>query len=101
MNETSAPDQYQPAADPLAPVERIRTRACLEALPAYIAGKPSVDDGRRRFKVSSNESPYAPIPAVVEAATEALATSNRYPDMGVLALREALAARHDIDPQQI
>ena len=101
MNETSAPDQYQPAADPLAPVERIRTRACLEALPAYIAGKPSVDDGRRRFKVSSNESPYAPIPAVVEAATEALATSNRYPDMGVLALREALAARHDVDPQQI
>ena len=101
MNETSAPDQHEPAADASAPVERIRTRACLEALPAYVAGKPPADDGRRRYKVSSNESPYAPIPAVLDAATAALTAANRYPDMGVRALREALAARHDVTPEQI
>lgn len=101
MNETSTPGPADHAAGPSAPVERIRLRACLDALPAYIAGKPPVDDGRRRFKVSSNESPYAPIPAVLEAATAALATANRYPDMGVLALREALGARHHVEPQQI
>lgn len=100
MNETSTSGRHDPAASS-APVERIRTRACLDALPAYIAGKPPVDDGRRRFKVSSNESPYAPIPAVLDAATAALAGTNRYPDMGVLALREALAARHDVAPEQI
>lgn len=101
MNETSAPDQHEPAADSSAPVERIRTRACLEALPAYVAGKPPVDDGRRRYKVSSNESPYAPIPAVLDAATAALTAANRYPDMGVAVLREALATHHAVTPEQI
>ena len=46
------------------PAENIRLRPALEDLPVYVPGKPSADDGVRRFKISSNESSFAPIPAV-------------------------------------
>ena len=45
------------------------------------------------YKLSSNENPYPPLPGVVEAATRAVETMNRYPDMGSTALYDALAAR--------
>ena len=38
-------------------------------------------DGRA-FKLSSNESPFGPLPSVVEAIAEAAADVNRYPDNG-------------------
>jgi histidinol-phosphate aminotransferase len=38
---------------------------------------------------------------VVEAITEAAAGSHRYPDMGVGALRDVLAARHGVDPDRV
>ena len=45
------------------------------------------------YKLSSNENPYPPLPGVVEAATRAVETMNRYPDMGSAALYDALAER--------
>ena len=73
--------------------------AALPALPyvreisPYIAGKP-IDELAREFgldpesivKLASNESPDGPFPGVVEAATMALAQSNRYPDDDLRAL---------------
>ncbi|APX32888.1 aminotransferase [Brachybacterium sp. P6-10-X1] len=83
------------------PAEKVRIRPGLEALPAYVPGKPAADDGTRRFKASSNESPFPPVDAVREAAITALDGSNRYPDMAALDLRAALGVQHGVDPAQI
>jgi histidinol-phosphate aminotransferase len=61
------------------------------AIPAYVAGKPPVArPGLTSYKLSSNENPYPPLPGVLEAAHEAAASMNRYPDMGSTALYAAL-----------
>src|SRR3954470_6343157 len=51
--------------------------------------------------LASNESPYAPVPAVVEAAAAALAGANRYPDPSNAALRRKLADRHGVPANRI
>ena len=62
------------------------------AIPAYVAGKPPVArPGLTSYKLSSNENPYPPLPGVLDAAREAAAEMNRYPDMGSAALYAALA----------
>lgn len=79
---------------PATPAENIRLRSTLDALPAYVPGKPAPDDGVRRFKVSSNESPFEPLPQVIEAVNRATLHANLYPDMSARSLREAIAAHH-------
>ena len=67
-------------------------RACVTQIPAYVAGKPPRPrEGLRTYKLSSNENPYPPLPGVVEAAALAAEQLNRYPDMGNVALYEALS----------
>ncbi len=51
--------------------------------------------------LASNESPYPPIPAVVEAITAALGGLNRYPDPTNAALRSALSDRHGVPVHRI
>ena len=82
------------------------TRADLDALPNYVPGRNPADLARElglpeAIKLASNEVPYGPLPGVVEAVTEAAATSHRYPDMGVVALRDALAERYGVDADRI
>lgn len=81
--------------------ERIRLRAVLDDLPAYVPGRPPVDDGIDRFKVSSNESHLPPVAAVREALVAQIDGLHRYPDMGAVALREALAEEHGVEASQI
>ncbi len=50
-------------------------------------------------RLASNESPYPPIPAVMEAVTRALGGLNRYPDPTSSALRAKLSDRYGVfDP---
>ncbi len=71
-----------------------KPRPNVATIPAYVPGKPPVArPGMTMFKLSSNENPYPPLPGVVEAATRAVETMNRYPDMGSVALYEALGKR--------
>ena len=82
------------------------TRADLDALPAYVPGRSAADLARElglaeAIKLASNEVPYGPLPGVVEAVTEAMRTSHRYPDMGVVALRDKLAGRYAVTPDRI
>ncbi|GLZ76967.1 putative phenylalanine aminotransferase [Actinorhabdospora filicis] len=82
------------------------TRADLEALPKYVPGRSPADLARElgieeAIKLASNEVPYGPLPGVVEAVTEAVTNVHRYPDMGVLALREALAAKLDVPVDRV
>jgi len=82
------------------------TRADLDALPTYVPGRSPADLARElglpeAIKLASNEVPYGPLPGVIEAITEAATQVHRYPDMGVVALREALADRYAVDPERI
>lgn len=70
----------------------IRPRDALGKLPRYAAGKPPLTvDGLESFKLSSNENPLPPLPAVLEAIA-AETSINRYPDPMTTALRAELAA---------
>ncbi|HEY1487420.1 MAG TPA: histidinol-phosphate transaminase [Micromonosporaceae bacterium] len=73
------------------------TRPDLDLLPKYVPGRSLAG----AIKLASNEVPYGPLPGVTEAVTEAIAASHRYPDMGVVALREVLAERYGVDPERI
>jgi histidinol-phosphate aminotransferase len=55
----------------------------------------------RMIKLASNEGPFGPLPAAVAAFEASAPELNRYPDAGALPLREALAARFDVPPEQI
>ena len=52
-------------------------------------------------RLASNESPFPPLPGVVEAAAKAIAGANRYPDPTNRALREALSHRHGVPAGRI
>ncbi|MEU6207614.1 histidinol-phosphate transaminase [Micromonospora musae] len=95
MTETGRPE----------PAVRL-TRADLDALPSYVPGRNPTDLARElglaeAIKLASNEVPYGPLPGVVEAVTEAAAGVHRYPDMGVVTLRNALAERYGVDPDRV
>lgn len=82
------------------------TRADLGSLPSYVPGRSPADVARElglpeAIKLASNEVPYGPLPGVVEAVTEAARTAHRYPDMGVLELRRALADRYGVTVDRI
>jgi len=71
-----------------------RFRPVLDTVPAYKPGKaPVAAGGQEAHKLSSNESPYGPLPSVVGVIAEAASGVNRYPDNGAEALTEALAER--------
>src|SRR5581483_12428728 len=52
-------------------------------------------------KLASNENPLGPSPRALAAIKAALNDLNRYPDGGSWALRQAVAARHQVAPEQI
>ena len=79
-----------------------RLRSALDQVPAYVAGKPPAPrEGLTVYKVSSNENPNPPLPSVVEVIESAATQVNRYPDMGVTVLTDALAAHLDVPREQI
>lgn len=51
--------------------------------------------------LASNESCFAPLPEVIEAAQRVLARVNRYPDPSYAPLRRALADRYELAPERI
>jgi len=74
--------------------ERIRR------IPVYPAAEGYALDGEVA-KLASNESPYPPLPAVVEAITRALGGLHRYPDPTNAALRAKLADRYGVPQARI
>lgn len=67
----------------------------------YIPGRSTTDDGRKVAKLSSNENPLGTSPAAREAFASAANRLERYPDASGSELREALAAKHGLDPARI
>jgi histidinol-phosphate aminotransferase len=57
--------------------------------------------GGNLVKLASNETPWAPHQAVMDAIASHLESLNRYPDPGSTALRKALSERYDLAPDRI
>lgn len=75
-------------------------RADLRGVPTYKPGRRP-PAGQRSFKLSSNESPYPPLPSVLEAIAEAAQQTNRYPDLAATPVVEALAATLDVPLEHV
>ena len=89
--------------DPNAPATTpVRLRSALDRLPTYTPGRAAAPrPGGTTFKMSSNEKPFPPLPSVLEVVRDAAATMNRYPDMAVTALTEALSAHLGVPTDRI
>ena len=77
----------------------------LRGLPVYVPGKP-IEEVERELKIhavklASNENPLGPAPKAIEAALKVLRDSNRYPDGGTYYLRQKLAERRGVAPEEI
>ncbi|MBA2739397.1 MAG: aminotransferase class I/II-fold pyridoxal phosphate-dependent enzyme, partial [Nocardioidaceae bacterium] len=71
-----------------------RVRASLSAIPAYTPGRPPEPrEGVVSYKLSSNETPFAPLPSVRAVIDAEGGLVNRYPDMGCSALYAAISQR--------
>jgi histidinol-phosphate aminotransferase len=81
------------------------SRALRDIVP-YEPGKPVEEVQRelgieRVVKLASNEGPYGPFPAALEAMARAAEELNRYPDGGAYRLRAALAERHGVAFEEV
>ena len=90
--------------EPAAPAGRVRP--AVDALPAYKPGKAAEQAQREHniadaIKLASNENPYPPPAAVVDAVAEACRTGNIYCDHRATAVREALAERLGLAAEQV
>jgi histidinol-phosphate aminotransferase len=81
-------------------------RPAINALTPYQPGKPIEDVQRelgldRVVKLASNEGPFPPFPAALEAMARSATDLNRYPDGGIYRLHEALAERHGVEFEEV
>ncbi len=78
-----------------------RFRRVLDQFAGYKPGKsPSAGTGKS-YKLSSNESPYEPLPSVQAILADAAAYINRYPDNTAAELTAAIATRFDVPPEHV
>ena len=76
--------------------------------PVYEPGKPIEDVARELgldpegiIKLASNENPFGPSPLAVKAARTALSQGELYPDGGCVVLRQKLAQKLALTPEQV
>lgn len=86
-------------------MKKIANKNILKIQP-YVGGKP-IEEVRREFglksviKLASNENPYGPSPKVLKAIKDAAKDINRYPDGACYALRQMVAKRLKVKPEQL
>ncbi len=78
----------------------------IASLAPYVPGKPIEELERelgiaRAVKLASNENPIGPSPKALAVLSEAARSLNRYPDGGAQRLRDALAQRWKLTPDQV
>ena len=91
---------------PLAEIADSFFKPAVRDIVPYEPGKPVEEVQRelgleRVVKLASNEGPFGPFPAALEALGRGLAELNRYPDGGSYRLRTALAERHDVRFEEV
>ncbi len=88
------------------PAMKLIVPAHIQAIPAYVPGKPVEELERERgihgaIKLASNENPLGPSPMAIEAVRQCLANVHRYPESGGFELTRRLAARLNLAPTNI
>lgn len=84
----------------------IVARKNIELVKTYKPGKP-IDEVKRElgldevYKLASNESPFGPSENVYKAMVDAAKSVNLYPDSNCFYLRQELAKRLQIEPEQL
>ena len=78
-----------------------RFRSVLDRFVGYVPGKAVMAPDGRSYKLSSNESPFGPPPAVLAAINEAALGVNRYPDNNCAALISEIAGRFGVPEEHI
>ena len=81
-------------------------RPSVQGLVPYEPGKPVEEVQRelgleRCVKLASNEGPFGPFPAALEALQRSVGELNRYPDGGAWRLRAALAERYGVRFEEV
>ncbi len=81
-------------------------RAVLDGMTPYDAGKPLAELAAELglpelVRLSANENPLGPSPHVLDAIAREAARAHLYPDGGAVALRDALARRLGVRPDQL
>src|SRR5690625_4054369 len=74
-------------------------RPVLDRLPTYQSGKPPAPTpGLTPYKLASNENPYAPVQAAIDAMVAAATaeTVQRYPETTYLRLRELISETYNV-----
>jgi histidinol-phosphate aminotransferase len=72
----------------------------IRQIPVYPVAS-GYDLGADMAMLASNESPFAPLPSVVEAASSVIGGAHRYPDPSYSPMRRALAERYGIPAARI
>lgn len=67
----------------------------------YVGGEAALPGIGRVIKLSSNEGALGPSPAAIEAYRREASELHRYPDGAASALRAAIAATWNLDPQRV
>jgi histidinol-phosphate aminotransferase len=75
--------------------------ARVQSLTPYQQGKSAIPGHSDPIKLSSNECSFGPSKLAMEAFVDSASQLHRYPDGSQQALRDAIAAAHDIDSARI
>src|SRR4051812_33970916 len=100
------PSREQPSKQHLAEIAESFFRPPIRDLVPYEPGKPVEEVQRelgleRVVKLASNEGPFGPFPAALEAIAQSAPELNRYPDGGAYRLRAALADLHGVRFEEV
>src|ERR1700682_2811389 len=80
---------------------RPRARPAIFDIDPYVPGQSLAPGVAKIFKLSANETPLGPSPRAREALRGFADRLQDYPDGAATVLREAIAARHRLDPARI
>ena len=78
-----------------------KPRPKIAEIAPYVGGRAKLPGVARVIKLSSNESPFGASPGAAQAYQTAAASMHIYPDQHSVALREAIARRHGLEPERI
>ncbi len=79
----------------------LRPRQGILDIAPYVPGKSALDGDAPVIKLSSNETPFGPSPAALEAYARAGEHLSRYPDGSARPLREAIGKLYGLDLARI
>lgn len=79
----------------------IKAKTPIYDIEPYVGGESKSKDGQRIIKLSSNEGALGPSPKAVKALQDMAGEIHRYPDGGMIKLRQAIGKNNNINPDNV